>query len=332
MQIFLDKLPVPNEAQSPVTYASQLQNGSRPASSPRVQPSSTQAEVLVLSPAASNQVTPSAVKDMRNEVTEVLKDMGVAFLKVNEDSGKLSVGFANKNDKAQAEKLISSTSQLANKNYSMKSSEKMLPKLTITNVPSDIINRIPTPDPSAPAAEASNYRKLVKECIVESIKCKNHALKPLIADNHTLEVVYVDHSSNGRNLTVAIKVSPAIRMALMNAQGGRLFIGNGCHPFSDRYHFKVCYHCQCIGHKSFDCPKKEETPTCLYCAGDHHSKVCPDKQDLSKRKCSKCSQSRYARVVNGSHSHNSASPLCPITKREILRLENNTDLVSKNVM
>jgi hypothetical protein len=272
------------------------------------------------------------LKDLRNEVSQTLEDVAVAFLQVKEDSGKIIVGFANTNDKALGEKLINSTSQLANKSYTMKSSEKMLPKLTISNVPSDIVSHIPIPEANASPDDVGNYRKRVRECLAESIKRKNHALKPLIAEKHTLEVVYFDHIRNGNYMTVAIKVSPAIRMSLINAQGGRLFIGNGCHPFHDRYHFKVCYHCQSIGHKSFDCPKKDDPPTCLYCAKDHTSKDCPNKEDRTKRNCSKCAQSTTEKFAKNSHSHNSASPICPITQREMKRLENNTDFVSKNVM
>ena len=213
---------------------------------------------------------------------------------------------------------------LSNQNYTLKSSEKMLPKLTIENVCSEIFEGI--------SSESGNCRDLQKERIVDLIIRKNPCVKELVDAKHTLKVVFINNNQTGKLFTIGIKVSPAIRSTLINAQGGRLFLGNNCYPFIDRYHFKVCYHCQCIGHLSQECPKKEELPTCLYCSEGHKSKVCPNKKDLQKRNCAKCTHSKITKLVEDSHPHNATSLQCPIIQREMNRLQNNTELDSKNVM
>ena len=112
-------------------------------------------------------------------------------------------------------------------------------------------------------------------------------------------------------------VSPAIRTALLHGQGGRIFIGNEAYPFSDRYHFQVCYHCQDIGHISKQCPNLSDSPTCLYCSENHRSKDCSNKRNLNKQNCARCAHSKIQKLSENSSSHNSASLECPLYIREV---------------
>ena len=189
-------------------------------------------EVLILSPGSPvDGKSSDAAKLLQKELSKNLKDVQVQFLKVNENNGKVIVGFPSRDEKTKGEKLINEVSQLSNKNYIMKSSAKMLPKLTIEYVPSEILDGINIPTSSNPA----DSRRLEKEWIVDLIKQKNPVVRQLVNDLHTLDVVYLNRNKTGRYLTIGIKVSPAIRSALLNAQGSRLFIGDSCYPFSDRY-------------------------------------------------------------------------------------------------
>jgi len=325
-----DKLPdqeaISNLSEK-VTNASTLQKPVENAAPtfPTVQEKPT---VMILTP--SNTSSPSKVKSFAKKLSDNLKDVPVAFLKVNEDNGKVVAGFPNLAEKEKGEKLIKDAIQATNSNYAIKTTEKMLPKLTIWNVPIDIVDDIPNNSNNS-HSEKQATRDLIKERIVDSIKRKNHAIKHLVDDGHTVEVVYVEHTNDNTSLTLGVKVSPAIRLALINGQSGRIYIGDRAHQFSDRYHFKVCYHCQSIGHVSADCPRKHQPPVCFYCGESHKSKECTDKHNLSKRNCANCSKSQVPRIARESHTHNAASPNCPITIKEIKRLENNTDLTSKNL-
>ena len=128
------------------------------------------------------------------------------------------------------------------------------------------------------STNANEKRELKKAHIIDCIKCKNPGVKELIEAGHTVKVVYLNPNSNGNLVTVVIKVSPAVRLSIMNNQGGRLFLGDTSFQMKDRFYVKVCYHCQEIGHISNDCPKKELSPCCLYCSGSHKSATCEYKK------------------------------------------------------
>ena len=257
------------------------------------------------------------------EISENLKDVQVQFMKVNKDRKKIIVGFPNKFEK---EKGIAANTKLSEENNCpIKSSEKMLPKLTVQNVSSEIFRGIDS--------NSSDHRDLQKERVVDLILKKNPGVKALVENGHTLKAVYLKSDNLlAKYYTIALQVSPAIRSNLINAQGGRLFIGNQCYPFSDRFHYKVCYHCQEIGHMSDKCPSSTKAPVCLYCSLDHKSKECLHKKDHTKHNCAPCSKSNVDKLVRNSHTHNAASPDCPVAQREIKRIQNNTEFLSKNVM
>ena len=278
-------------------------------------------EVMVVGlPLSANDEGSSKICE---EISKNLGDVQVQFMKVHNNKKKIIVGFPNKQEK---EKGIAANKKLSeDKNCAIKSSEKMLPKLTVQNVSSEIFRGIDT--------EVEGYRDEQKTRVVDLILKKNPGVKALVDEGHTLKSVYLKSDNLlGKNYTVVLQVSPAIRCNLINEQGGRLFISNQCYPFSDRFHYKVCYHCQEIGHMSDKCPNSSEPPVCLYCGCNHRSKQCPDKKNPDNHNCVLCSKSNIERLANNSHTHNATSLDCPINQREIRRIQNNTDYVSKNVM
>ena len=280
------------------------------------------AEVAVIT--TESVLDDETAADFGKKVTENLKDVQLQFMSIKKGSRKILLGFPNQDELSKG---IAANKDLTTDNHcTIKTAEKLLPKLTVQNVNSNIFNGL---DMDSADEEQRNLRK---SRIIELIKMKNPAVKKLVDDGHTLKVVYMNASVNGRNYTIAIKVSPSIRSALLNGQGGRLFIGNEAYPFSDRFHFEVCYHCQGIGHLSKNCPHAQEPATCLYCSGQHRSSQCPNKKDSSKFNCAKCSRSNISKFADNSYTHNAASLNCPLYIREVQRLQNITDFTSKNVM
>ena len=133
-------------------------------------------------------------------------------------------------------------------------------------------------------------------------------------------------------ITAALKVSPAIRATLFDKQYGNIFIGNYSLPIEDRFYFKECFHCQQVGHVSTECPKSNDDPVCFYCMGSHSSKSCPKKKLKSEHCCSKCFNSHIHAEKNSYNTHNAADQECPVVIREKIKISNNTDNISKNVM
>ena len=133
-------------------------------------------------------------------------------------------------------------------------------------------------------------------------------------------------------ISIGLKVSPAIRTLILTKQNGYMYLCSVRRPVSDRLHLRQCYHCQLLGHMSYNCPKKTERPVCLYCMGDHVSKECRVKYNTDKHSCAKCLSSKFDSDRNNSATHNSASLDCSVQVRELNRLASMTDFASKNVM
>ena len=145
--------------------------------------------------------------------------------------------------------------------------------------------------------------------------------------------MYLNKSQVGnKDLTIAFKVSPAIRAAILGKQRGCIYLDGRSYEVSDRFHLKHCYHCQLLGHVSSECPDKSKDPTCFYCMGKHKSSQCTNKRVYSKHCCAKCLSSTFGNDAANFKTHNSASSECPVMARERQRLANMTDFTSKNVM
>jgi len=152
----------------------------------------------------------------------------------------------------------------------------------------------------------------------------------LHSQGHTLSVVYLKKISD-HQYTIILKVSPAIRSAILN-QDGRIYLGNTVYPFSDRFHVEQCYHCQQLGHTSKNCPDTGKRPVCMYCMESHKSSDCTKKKNHSQHRCARCIASPVGNDAENALTHNAASPSCPLIVRESKRLAQNTDFTSKNVM
>ena len=308
--------PTPAATQVPL-YSEKVAPGRKP------QHSGTQ-QVMVIS-AASEDIAPTkSVTDVKRAVAKSLQHIPTNFVVANNDKGSVTVGFPGENSCEQGSMLLDNL-QLSSSGFSTKKGKKMLPKLVVTGDFLDIFDDI---DTSKPVQE---QRQSVKDAIKQSIIHKNTSLKPLLDAHHTLDVVYVNKSEHSKS-TVVLKVSPSVRLVIMERQQRAIYIGNMAYLAEDRHYIRQCYHCQQIGHVSADCPNKGNGPRCFYCMGCHMSKECSNKKDVEEHACAKCFSSTFSTDNNNFKGHTANSPSCPVTQREVQRIASHTEYHSKNVM
>ena len=203
----------------------------------------------------------------------------------------------------------------------------MLPKVTLFDVPAFALQGVDKTNKTV-----AEIRDVEKALIVNEICDKNQGILDLKSDGHTVEVVFIGKVSPRNSLTVGLKVSPAVWASIFDEQNGFVFMYGKRITVKNRFFIKQCYHCQLFGHISTDCPKKQSSPTCLYCMGPHRSSTCTVKDEKSSHSCAKCAASKTPSDVAVSKSHNSSSSDCPMYIRECRRLAQLTDFSSKNVM
>ena len=297
----------------------------------QLQPKDTEREVLVLSPSEpndGNKTSTDFVSKVKKTVTNTMKNVQVSKIQVNNTSGKISVTFPNSAARDAGLKSLEEKGNLNTLGYSAKNANKLLPKITLNGVNSDILDDIDTT-----GKNIDEIRDLQKVVIIDQLNEKNPCIKTLSELGHTVQVVFVRKFASAPKLTIGIKISAAIRTALLHTQNGSVFLGPQSYRFEDRFHYIQCYHCQLLGHTSVKgCPKKDDQPVCLYCMQGHKSSECKLKNQPNKHCCAKCLASTNPDDNANYRTHNSASNDCPVIIREIRRLIDMTDMVSKNVM
>ena len=263
-----------------------------------------------------------SAEEIRRTVADSLKSVAVPtnFVKANSKRGSVAISFPN--DEAKKAGM----EQINNLKFTSKETKKMLPKLVITGDFTDVFETVPE---SLPVAE---NRKLLKEAFRDSIVMKNHNLKPLLDAGHTLDVVYIKSPLGDGKTTVVIKVSPLVRLTIMEKQQRAIFIGCMSYRAQDRHYVRQCFHCQQIGHISSECERIKDANVCFYCMGKHRSTECGTKKNTSEHACAKCYSSPIPAEKREYRTHNSASENCPVLQREVKRVAANTDYFSKNVM
>ena len=288
-------------------------------------------EIMVLKRNASNsELDPSQSKKIKEMVCSSLSKVEMCFMKLNETSGEISIGFPKLENKTKAEECLTEL-DLGAKGYSALTKNKHLPRLTLTNIPIDTMGLATEvgPELHSEASRPSNLsvqqtdeKAYVKNCILQ----KSLDLANLCNLGYTFDVVFLKKVNDHFN--IGIKVSPTIREWILSSRGF-LFIGNSCCPVVDRLIVKQGYRCQQIGRVSSKCPSKSGKPTCLYCMEEHRSATCPTKMDPSTFRCSNCANHGiYSKNVG----HSSNSHDCPLIQKEYARLQQRIDYTSKNVM
>ena len=139
-------------------------------------------------------------------------------------------------------------------------------------------------------------------------------------------IMFLIKNKDSNFLSAIVKVDPTIKEVILS-RGGRVFLGLSSCRVTERYHIVQCYNCQQFGHKkdSVKCHLKNSNDcVCLYCAGNHISRNCPEKKNTSKHLCSNCNKSQNASIRSKSCGHTSNSLSCPLLQIELKALVNRT--------
>lgn len=250
-----------------------------------------------------------------------LKNIPVNFIEIKRQSCKILVGFPTSLDKNAGTEKLSTCSTIQAYGFAINEPKKMLPKVTLSNVPSYLISHIPKNIPK------DDYRQKVKDHLKSLLMNKNSDLQEKIEsiESCVFEIVYVNVGQN--YVTLGIKVSPSLRNFMISQS--KLFIGNTSCTIVDRFHIKQCFKCQKIGHISTACPEPNRNSVCMYCSASHSTRECPNKSATNLHRCRNCALSKNNKVLSGCNTHHSSSPSCPIIQREQAKQKLNTQY-SKN--
>ena len=257
---------------------------------------------------------------LRRTISERLANIKVSFSHFNPKTGKVVLGFPNEHCKNFAIAALKDVPELWC--FEQFTPEKMLPKLTIHNVPLDF-NMPPTS--SNDQAENSNVfaqRDLVKDQIWKTIVDKNDGVRSLIEGGSSLDVVYF--KQHKYTATVAIKVSPDIRLHILEKCDAKLYLFSGSCRASDRCHYQQCFHCLKFGHIFKECPRANNPPNCKYCTEAHDSRSCSIKDLIGQHKCVNCKHSKSPTVSGAYNTHNATSKDCPTAVSIVNRIHKNT--------
>ena len=258
--------------------------------------------------------------DLRKSISSKLSQVKVLFSHFNKKTGKVVIGFPSKDVKEFSAEILKDV--IALRCYEFYTPEKMLPKLTLHNVPLDF---------DIPDTELSTsglvQRDLVKGQIWKSIIDKNEGIKSLVTEGSVLEIVYF--RKHKYSATVAVKVSPVLRHYILDKLHSKLFLFSSCCRVTDRCHYQQCYHCLKYGHISRNCPKADESPICMYCAGLHDSRTCEMKNSTADYRCNNCLVSKKPSI---NFNHCACSPNCPSAQAIASRIQLNTQLETSSIV
>ena len=267
---------------------------------------------------------------MRKNISEKLVNVKVSFSHYNPKSGKVVLGFPNEHSKETATTVLKDMGELWC--FEQYTPEKMLPKLTIHNVPLDF--EMPQNNDNAnDNPNVSAERDLVKNHIWKTIVDKNDGVRSLIENGSSLEIVYF--RKHKFTATVAVKVSPDIRLYILEKCDAKLYLFSGCCRISDRCHYQQCFHCLKFGHIYKDCPQANNSPTCMYCAEPHDSRTCSKIHLTDEHICANCKSSKSP-SISKTFSHCARSKNCPTALSIVNKINNNTQFdispASKNML
>ena len=253
---------------------------------------------------------------LRRTISEKLSSVKMSFSHFNPKTGKVVIGFPNQKSMDAATNLLKEVTEL----WCFESyiPGKMLPKLTLHNVPLDFSITEGTENGAV-------QRDLVKGIIWKNIIDKNDGVKSLVEQGSTLEIVYFKKHSY--TATAAIKVSPNIRQHILEKCNGRLFLFSGTCRASDRCHYLQCFHCLKFGHMQKDCNAANELPICMYCTERHDSRTCQYKETPADHKCINCKSSKTP-AISQAFNHCAISRDCPSAVIIMKRIYQNTQFTT----
>jgi hypothetical protein len=168
---------------------------------------------------------------------------------------------------------------------------------------------------------------VTKEELRDNIYRQNKYIAPYMdRQDSKLEVVFMKSPPTGKHYySIYIRVTPDIRLAIEKKMNNKIHIGANIFNVVDRFHVKRCNRCQGLGHYEDKCDP--EVPiVCGYCAKDHESKECPDRDRSHERHtCINCSGS--GRNCQG---HSAFWTECPTYKEAQKKLKKTIPYYSKS--
>ena len=144
------------------------------------------------------------------------------------------VKFPTAEAKSEASDLMSSCFE-NNDDFVVSQPKKMLPKMTLTGIPS-----------SFPEGE-----------IIDGILSKNKKIKNLCEEGLHLSLLFVKQKDQNEHKVAVLKMAPEIRKAV-NETGGNVYLGLSTCRAYDKFWVTQCFHCQRFGHIATKCPRKKK--------------------------------------------------------------------------
>ena len=246
--------------------------------------------VIVVKPTGdAAQMNP---EELKKKAETALKKIKVSNARIN-DRGSLVVEVPSPAEHSTATENLKSA---FSNNFTIENPKKILPKLTVTNVPNEY----------------------TEDNLISSICERDTYLEEMVKSGEEMSVIKM-WSNNGevRSKKFAMKCSPTIREYIMNKNGGYVYLNMFRSKVYDRFSVIQCYHCQSFNHIASKCADKDKSPVCCKCSGPHKIIEC----NSTHEKCNNCAKSK----LRGSHSHRSNSTDCPIYAREREFLIKKTD-------
>lgn len=248
-------------------------------------PNPVKAAVIVKTE-STNKVDHTVLTNMENSIIKTLKDNDVKATihgAIPTKNGDILMMFDQEDE-------VGAIAEHIRNDLGVEAHERnlFLPKITITHIP-----------------EYISLDSSLEDTIVSS----NEWMQEIIDKGEKLEVLF---TYKAKSLGSAVcKVTPNMRDAIIQRHN-RIKIGMRCCPVKDRIHVLQCGKCLSFGHKTNAC--KQDKYTCAWCAGDHKSSDCGQKDDPSNHKCANCSK-----IITGeakvSH-HNAFAKSCPCFKNQ----------------
>ena len=121
-------------------------------------------------------------------------------------SNKIVISFPTDADKEKGKTVLAATTEISSLNVKVQEAKKMLPKVTVTNIPNSLLSSLHSDKPSLSLID---YRAKVKELLETKFLEKNSEIQNLVTkQGQMFKIVFV---KTGRDsTTVGIKVSAVI--------------------------------------------------------------------------------------------------------------------------
>ena len=264
------------------------------------------------------------LNETKQSVSKILKSVPVINMKENIRDKKVVIQLPSVENKQLAKELLLKSPMVKTSNIIVDDTKKMLPKITVANIPNYIFSDI-DPKSNTNNVNSQSDRELMKSILKQAFMDKNEEVRKLVEEeNKTFDIVYV---KTGYTYTTAgIKVSPIIRKLLLDQ--GFVYIADTRSKVTDRLDLKQCFNCQRLGHISTDC--HDRGVTCMYCSASHRTGACPEKLNRDKHRCVNCSHSEEESLKSNCHTHHSGEETCPIIMEALDKVRCNTEY-SKNI-